>query len=67
VSWRIPPVGWCAICLAVRGEEQAAVTQWSGTSVCREHLGQIMEPIKRMEAEEAEKEAAVRWEEERHE
>ena len=38
MTWRIPPVGFCAICLALDGDERAAVTLHLGTSLCREHL-----------------------------
>ena len=38
MTWRIPPVGWCAVCLLARHHETAAKTQFRGTSLCEEHL-----------------------------
>ena len=37
MTWRIPPLGLCAICLITHSEEVPARTMVDGTVVCREH------------------------------
>lgn len=41
MTWRIPPVGWCATCLRTKKIETAAVSIYNGTSLCRDHLGGV--------------------------
>ena len=55
MTWRIPPIGWCSIHLAVHNDEVPAETVWKGTAVCRDHLTQILDPIR----EEAKQEAGM--------
>jgi hypothetical protein len=43
MTWRIPPVGWCAVCLVARQKETAALTHFRGTALCEEHLAMVFE------------------------
>ena len=38
MTWRIPPVGWCAVCLLARDRTVAATTTFRGTALCTDHL-----------------------------
>lgn len=44
MTWRIPPLGWCATCLAAFQRERPAATLFKGTSLCQEHLDAVLEP-----------------------
>lgn len=41
---RIPPLGFCAVCLVAHGDESTALTQINGTSVCGEHVRHVPDP-----------------------
>lgn len=48
MTWRIPPLGWCAVCLwAYANEDDArhAITTSQGTAMCREHLHMIADRV----------------------
>lgn len=59
MTWRIPPVGWCAVCLRVRDEERPAMALWKGTGLCQEHLEQVLPDELLVEAAGAEDEQTV--------
>jgi hypothetical protein len=42
-TWRVPPVGWCAVCLVARQKMTAALTQFRGTALCQDHLAMVFE------------------------
>jgi hypothetical protein len=43
MTWRIPPVGWCAVCLVARDQTTPAATTFRGTALCQDHLAMVFE------------------------
>ena len=41
-NYRIPPLGFCVTCQIALGEENAAMSLFKGTSLCVEHLEQVL-------------------------
>lgn len=64
MTWRIPPVGYCALCLAekkpdVFGTEEPALVLWEGKSLCGPHLrqavhGEVLEDREKADSREVE-------------
>jgi hypothetical protein len=63
VTWRIPPIGFCATCLIAFQEEKVATTLFKGTSLCTEHLLAVLKPELDAAIEEYEAEQGHRGEE----